>query len=223
MLSLMTESATPQPDALDPEAEGLKLPAGIELLEKVGTGRTCTVYKVHFQGETLALKAYKSDAVDWYRKKIDKNIAIFEMMQNRTLRAQPALTAYTAKPIRVIGQDGKASLCFLQEFVDGISIKDLGRRYGSIPEYLMRTAEVIARTSEEHSLKGIDDFMASAKLRRSASTWMPVMFDFKHIPGSSPAPPQRSFLQRIGLSKQPTGPGGFLGNWQALAQKLERD
>ncbi len=219
----MTDSASPQPDALNPETEGLQLPAGIALLAKVGTGRTGTVYKAQFQGETVALKAYKPEAVDWYRKKIDKNIAVFEMMQNRSLRAQPALTAYTAKPIRVIGQDGKTSLCFLQEFVEGISIKDLGRRYGSIPEYLMRTAEAIARTCDEHSITGIDEFMASAKLRQSASTWMPVMFDFKHIPGTRAAPAQRSFLQRIGLSKQPTGPGGFLGNWQALARRLERD
>lgn len=212
-----------QPDLLDPKDEGLRLPSGIELLEKVGKGRACTVYKARFQGETVALKAYKSAAADWYRKTIDKNIAVYEMMQNRAFRAQPDLVAYTAKPIRVIGQDGKASLCFVQEFVDGITIEELGERYGKIPGYLLKTGESIARTCEERSIKGIDDFMRGVKLRQSASTWMPVMFDFKHIPSDQPKQQKTSLFQRLGLSRKPQGPGGFMGEWDALAQKLEKD
>ena len=224
MLLPMNDSTNDATQALlDPNDEGLKLPAGIDLLEKVGKGRVCTVYKARFQGETVALKAYKAAAADWYRKTIDKNIAVFEMMQNRAFRSQPDLVNYTAKPIRVIGQDGKASLCFVQEYVEGITIEELGDRYGKIPGYLLKTGEAIARACEEHSLEGVDYFVKGVKLRQSASTWMPVMFDFKHIPSDQPKKGKQSLLQRIGLSKKPVGPGGFMSEWEALALQLEKD
>lgn len=208
---------------LDPAAEGLTLPDGIVLLEKVGSGRAATVYKARFQGETIALKAYKSNAASWYRKKLDKNIAVYEMMQNRALRKHAELIKYTAKPLRVVGQDGKASLCFLQEYIDGITLEQLGDRYGHIPGYLMRTGESIARVCEEHSIKGVDDFMKGVKLRQSASTWLPIMFDFKHIPSDKPQEVKPGLLQRFGLNKAPPVPAGFMGAWETLNRKLEKD
>jgi len=210
-------------EGLDPDAEGLKLPSGLELVEKIGTGRAGTVYKAVFQGETIALKAYKRSAADWYRKKLDKNIAVYEMMQNRAFRKQPDLVAYTAKPIRVIGQDGKLSLCFLQEYVDGITLEQLGDRYGSLPGYLMKTGEAIARTCEEHSIKGVDDFMKGVKVRQNASTWVPVMFDFKHIPSDRPREVKPGLLQRLGLNRRPPDTPGFMGEWEALNRRLEKE
>jgi len=208
---------------LDPAAEGLTLPEGIELLEKVGDGRAATVYKARFQGDIIALKAYKPNAAAWYKKKLGKNLAVYEMMQNRAFRKYPDLVNYTAKPLRVIGQDGKGSLCFLQEYVEGITLEALGERYGSIPGYLMKTGEMIARTCEEHSIKGVDDFMKGVRLRQNASTWVPVMFDFKHIPSDRPQEVKPGFLQRIGLIKRPPLPPGFMGEWEALNLRLEKD
>ncbi len=220
----MTE---PNPDTpasgLDPHAEGLKLPPGLELLTKVGTGRAGTVYKARFQGETIALKAYKPSAADWYRKKLDKNIAVYEMMQNRAYRKQSELVNYTAKPIRVVGQDGKLSLCFLQEFVDGITLEELGERYGHIPGYLMRTGEAIARVCEEHTIKGVDEFMKGVKLRQKASTWVPVMFDFKHIPNDGPREIKPNLLQRLGIGQRPPSQPGFMGEWELLNRRLEKE
>lgn len=208
---------------LDPKAEGLNLPPGIELLEKLGTGRAATVYKARFHEDIVVLKAYKPSAADWYKKKLNKNIAVYEMMQNRSFRKHKDLVNFTAKPYRVIGQDGKASLCFIQEYVDGITIEELGERYGSIPGYLLRTGEVIAQTCDERSIVGIDEFMKDCKLRQSASTWMPVMVDFKHVPSDRPRESKRSFMQRLGLDRKPPLPPGFMGEWEALNRRLEKD
>ncbi len=217
----MTTADTPK-SGLDPEAEGLKLPQGLELLKKVGTGRAGTVYKAHFQGETVALKAYKRSAADWYRKKLDKNIAVYEMLQNRQFRRHADLVSYTAKPIRVIGQDGKHSLCFLQEYIDGITLEQLGDRFGSIPGYLMRTGETISRICEENDLAGVDDFMKGVRLRQNANNWVPVMFDFKHIPQEKPKESKASLLNRFGLNRRGKLPPGFLGEWENLNRRLEK-
>lgn len=220
----MTEPTTePTASGLDPKAEGLKLPPGIELLEKLGTGRAATVYKADFHGDVVVLKAYKPSAADWYKKKLNKNIAVFEMMQNRAFRKNKDLVNYTAKPYRVIGQDGKTSLCYIQEYVDGITIEELGERYGSIPGYLMRTGEVIAQTCEEHSIAGIDEFMKDCKLRQNASIWMPIMVDFKHVPSDRTKEAKRSFMQRLGLDRKPPLPPGFMGEWEALNRRLEKE
>ena len=220
----MSESTQqPSQSGLDPRAEGLNLPSGIELIEKLGTGRAATVYKATFQGDLVVLKAYKPSASDWYKKKLNKNIAVYEMMQNRSFRKHKDLVDYTAKPYRVIGQDGKSSLCYLQEYIDGITIEELGERYGSIPGYLMRTGEVIAQTCEEHSIGGVDEIMKDCKLRQTAGTWMPVMVDFKHVPSDRGRESKRSLLQRIGLDRKPPLPPGFLGDWEALNRKLEKE
>ena len=218
MTDTNTEIPTP---TLDAEAEGLNLPSGIELVEKIGSGRAGTVYKARFQGEVVALKAYKASAADWYKKKLGKNIAIYEMMQNREFRKHKELVEYTAKPLRVIGQDGKCSLCFLQEFVDGITLEEFGEREGQFPGYLIRTGEMIARTCEEQSLAGIDEFMKGVKLRRTANAWTPVMFDFKHVPSESAKNGGPSLLQRLGLNRRDNRPKGFLGDWHVLSERLE--
>lgn len=208
------------PSTLDPADEGLNLPPGIELQEKLGAGRAGTVYKARFQGETIALKAYKVSAADWYRKKLDKNIAIYEMMQNRAFRKHKELVEYTAKPLRVIGQDGKCSLCFLQEYVDGVTLEQLNEQLGQIPGYLVRTGEMIARACEEHGLDGIDEFMKGVKFRQGANSWTPVMFDFKHVPSGASKSTGPSLFQRLGLNRRSQGPQGFVGEWQALSERL---
>jgi hypothetical protein len=168
------------------------------------------------------LKAYTDNAANWYRKKLDKNIAVFEMLQNRSYRAKPELLPYTAKPIRVIGQDGKASLCFLQEFVDGITLEELGRQHGRIPGYLMQTGESIARYCEENEVAGIDQFMEKVLFRNENNAWTPVMFDFKQIPAEPKKPAGPSFLSRLGIGARQDGPSGFMKAWKALDEKLQK-
>ena len=177
---------TTQGASLSPESEGLQLPEGIELIEKVGAGKFNRVYKATYQGETLALKAYSPRAVDFYRKKHKTNIAVFEMAQNRKFRKVSELVPFTAKPIRVIGQDGKSSLCFLQEFVDGISITQLAERLSHLPHSVMTAGETIDRVCEEQGIEGVDQFMQNILVREVNGNWMPALHDFKHVPHNPP-------------------------------------
>ena len=199
---------------------GLTLPAGIELIEKVAAGRMSTIYKARFMGETVALKNYSARAVDWYRKKHDRNIAIFEMSQNRNFRKVPALVPYTAKPLRVIGQDGSCSLCFLQEFVEGLTIDQLTAKLGRLPGSVLSAGELIDRTCRDEGLEGLDLFMRNVLLRESSGQWLPVLHDFKHLP--TPRPSKASggrFLARLGLGRQKVvGRTGFLKDWESATQ-----
>ena len=202
----------------NPQKLGLKLPPDLELESLIGTGSCGPVYKVHFQGETLALKAYTQQAIQRYEKKHGANLAIFEMSQNRSLRKLPQLLPFTAKPNRVLGQDGKFSLCFLQEFVDGVSIDALAERLGRLPQSLLEAGEVIDQVSRTAGIKGMDQFMRDILVRERHGVWQPVMFDFKHVPrehgGSKP-------LFGI-LGRKHKAGSAFLRQWRELAARLEK-
>lgn len=218
-----TTTREAQGPGLTPESEGLVLPPGITLLEKTGSGRSCTVYKVTFQGETLALKSYTKDAINWYRNKKGLNIAVHEMMQNRAFRHVPELLPYTAKPVRVVGQDGSCSLCFLQEFVVGISVADLAARLGKLPGGLYEAGRKIANLCAEKELAGIDQFLHNTLVREHAHTWTPVIHDFKHLAQHSPSKSSEgpSLLARLGLrSKNPDEPA-FIRHWRSLEGKVK--
>lgn len=212
-----------QGSSISPESEGLILPPGLELLEKLGKGSMCTVYKAHYQGETVALKVYSDKAVKWYRDKHSSNIAVIEMAQNRAFRKVPALLPYTAKPIRVLGQDGRHTLCFLQEFVDGFTVEDLGAHLGTLPEGLIQVGQVIAQSCEDEGLEGIEQFMQNTKVREKAGQWFPVIHDFKHIPtetGKKKSGP--SLLSRLGLGGKNRREARFVSDWRARAAKLRK-
>ncbi len=145
------------------------------------------------------------------------------MSQNRAFRKVPALLPYTAKPIRVIGQDGRFSLCFLQEFIDGLTVEELGAKLGHLPEGLFQVGRVIAQTCEDEGIQGIDQFMRNTLVRKKAGQWFPVIHDFKHVPAEgSKKKSAPSFLSRLGLGGKGAQETGFIKEWRALSARLAK-
>ncbi|KAA9130914.1 hypothetical protein F3N42_11190 [Marinihelvus fidelis] len=200
---------------------GLNLPADIELLEKLGGSKLTTVWRARHQGEDVVVKAYSDKAAAAWRKKLDKNIGVFEMLQNRAFRHQPELVNYTAKPIRVIGQDGKHSLCFLQEYIDGVSLEEVARTEKGLPGAVIRTGETIARVCEEKGIKGVDQFMADVIVRRQGDNWIPVIHDFKHIPEEPRKKSATSPLfAKLGFGSRPGAATGFMKDWLNISRRF---
>ena len=210
---------TTQGSSLSPESEGLTLPPDLELLEILGTGKLSRVYKALYKGETVALKAYSMQAVNLYRRKLNKNIAVYEMLQNRNFRKVPELVPYSAKPLRVIGQDGKFSLCYLQEFIDGPNLEELTAQLGQLPGSVVSAGEAIERISDEKGIRGLDQLMKDVRMRENQGLWTPVLFDFKHIPADREKANKGNFLfKKLSFGRRKGRPG-FLGDWDELAEQ----
>lgn len=205
---------------LDPESLGLKLPPGLELEFKIGEGSCGPVYKARFQGETVALKAYSSQAIANYQKRHQVNLAVFEMYQNRLFRRVPQLFPYTAKPIRVLGQDRKVSLCFLQEYVEGVTLQELGKRMGRLPQSLLEAGDIITQVSQSADIRGVDQFMQNIMVRENAGDWLPVIHDFKHVP--RPQASKRSLLGLLGMGRKSNMQGEFVQQWRDFSARLEK-
>jgi len=181
----------------------LNFPSGLELESVAGEGRRSIVYKARYRAETVALKIYRPEFVEKYRKKYNVNIADFEMSRNEAFRRVPKLFRYAAKPLGVIGKDGKHSLAFLQEFINGITLMELGRKKGGLPGSVLQAGEVIVKEAEAVGLHDLDLFYKNILVREQEGVWYPVIYDFNLMPQYRyPPNPLLAFMYRTGLHKK---------------------
>jgi predicted Ser/Thr protein kinase len=173
---------SPDVDAAVKELGGVNLPDTIELLEVAGQGSRSIIFKALFRGDTVALKVYRADVVKRYRDKYDLNIAVYEMSQNRKFRKVEALFPFSAKPIMVLGHDGKQSLCFLQEFIEGTPLTELGKANKGLPPSVLEAGDAIARAAAAAELGALDLDYRSVILRQQSGPWLPVIHDFNAAP-----------------------------------------
>lgn len=164
------------------EVGGLRLPPDLEPISVAGKGSRSVVFKASFRGDTVAMKAYRPKAIETYRKKYDVNIAVFEMSRNRAFRKVPELLPYSAKPLSVIGHDGRYSLLFLQEFVDGIPLVRLVKERHGLPDSLLEAGEKIVRAAEMNELHDLDLGPEDTLARQVKGVWQPVLHDFNLMP-----------------------------------------
>jgi predicted Ser/Thr protein kinase len=161
----------------------LKLPGDIQILDLAGKGARAVTFKAVYRGEPVALKIYRPEVVTRYRKKHDLNIAVFEMSQNRKFRRNEELFPFSAKPIMVLGHDGKLSLCFIQEFIEGIPLAQLGEDNRGLPLSILEAGEIIARAGNDAGLRELDLDYRNVLVRQKAGKWLPVIHDFNRVQG----------------------------------------
>jgi len=164
------------------EVGGLKLPSNLEPLEVVGSGSCSIVFKASFRSETVAMKAYRPDAIDRYRRKYDVNIGVYEMSRNRAFRKVPELLPYTAKPLSVLGHDGNYSLVFLQEFIRGTPLLEVAEQNQGVPELVLEAGETIVRMAELNELHDLGLAPEDTLLRQVKGVWQPILHDFNGMP-----------------------------------------
>ncbi len=199
------------------EVGGLRLPAGLEVLEVVGSGRRSITFKARQGGEVVALKVYRPQFIARYRKKYNVNIAVFEMSRNRALRKIPELVSFTARPIRVIGHDGQHSLCFMQEFIDGVPLPELAKQHKGLPVSVLRAGEQIVRLAAKAGLHDLDLYYKNVLARQVGGQWLPVLHDFNLMPQHEHPPnPFLALAYRTGLRKKSHRDLRCLEQWRAL-------
>jgi hypothetical protein len=163
------------------EVGGLRLPPNLEPIEVAGTGSHSIIFRANYRGDILAMKVYRPESIERYRKKYDVNIGVYEMSRNRAFRKIPDLLPFTAKPISVMGHDGRCSLIFLQEFVDGVLLTELVDRMGTVPESVLEAGETIVRAAELNEQYELDLHYENVMVRKHSGIWQPVLHDFNHM------------------------------------------
>ena len=203
------------------EVGGLRLPTDLEPLEVIGTGRHSVVFRASYRGDMVAMKAYRPDSIEDYRRKHDVNIGVYEMSRNRKFRKVPALLPFTAKPLSVLGHDGRCSLVFLQELLSGVSLTELAERNRGLPASVLEAGEIIVRDAEMNGLHELDLAPGDVMVRQVSGSWQPVMYDFNHY--VSKPEPSGSLLGKVfGSAEKKRSRQDYkhLAQWRALSQKF---
>jgi hypothetical protein len=202
------------------EVGGIRLPPDLEPLEVAGEGRRSITFRASHRGDIVAMKVYRPEFVEKYRKKFDVNIAVFEMSKNRRFRKIPELLPFAAKPLAVMGHDGKCTLMFLQEFISGIPLTELGERNKGLPDSVLEAGETIVRIAEMNELYDMDLFYKNVLVRKQHGVWLPVIHDFNLMPQTEHPPnPFLALALKTGMRKKSHRDYRCLEEWREFSIK----
>ena len=194
-----------------------------EPLEVAGEGSCSITFRANYRGDTVAMKVYRPEVIERFKKKHGNNIAVYEMSQNRVFRKIPELLPFTAKPLAVMGHDGKCSLMFLQEFINGVKLSELAERNKGIPESVLEAGETIVRDAELNELFELDLDANDILVRKQAGRWLPVLTDFNHVTKKEASSnPLRKFALKTGMRKKSHQDYKHLEQWRALSARSAR-
>jgi hypothetical protein len=181
------------------EAVG-RLPAEIELGPIVGRGRRSTVYRARLHGREVAVKLYRPEATAKYQRRCGPTAARFEYQRNLAFHRVGALRPFVAEPLRAVGEDDECCDAFVQEFIEGRTVREVAQEQGGIPLETLAALKNFVELAGSAGLFDIDISPTNMKLRHNAGGWLPVLFDFNLIPQHRHAPnPWVWLLYRTGL------------------------
>ena len=197
------------------EMNDLKLPENLVPLSLAGEGRRSVTFKAKYNGEVVALKAYRKEFIHKYQQRYGLNIAQFEFTRNQAFYEVEELRPYAAQPIEVLGVDDGYSLCFLQEFIDGPALVELAQTNHGLPQTVLDAGRLICEKAEASGLHDLDIFYKNVLVREKEGTWLPVIHDFNLVPQCQyPPNPFLALAYFTGLRRKSHRDWRCLKGWQ---------
>ena len=202
------------------EIRDLKLPPGLLPIELAGEGRRSVTYKAERQGEIVALKVYREEFIVKYQQRFGINIAQFEIKRNQQFYDIESLRPYAARPIEILGIDDDYSLCFLQEFIVGLTLVELANIMHGLPLSVLDAGRFICQTAEDAGMHDLDIFYKNVMVRKQGDTWLPVLHDFNMIPQYlHPPNPFLALAYITGIRRKSHRDWRCLKGWHAYSEQ----
>jgi hypothetical protein len=199
----------------------LRVPESVEIGPLAGRGRRSITFRATHAGERVALKVYRRTHIEKYRRRYGLNIARYEYERNMAFYSIDALRPFAAKPIAVFDDQTLCSLCFAQEFVDGVSLKELAVREGGVPPETLDAGRRIVAAASAAGLFDLDIGTRNVMVRRTEEGWMPVVYDFNLVPQyRHPSNPLLALAYWSGLRPRSHRDHRALRNWAKLSREM---
>ena len=180
----------------------LSLPADLRIGNVLGEGQRCIVYAGTYQGEPVAVKAYRADMMQKCRRRYGITRSAFEFQRNTDIYAIESLRRFVAKPIALFGEGDGFSHAFVQERIDGVRLRGLLDRVGQVPAETQHSLRMIVDAAHRAGIYDLDLCANNILVHRTHDGWQPLLFDFNMMPlylfGRSPL---TTLLYRFGLRK----------------------
>ena len=186
---------------------------------RIGEGRRSVVYRAVYRGETVAAKIYRPEFIEKYRERYRVNIAEFELGRNRAVRDLQGLRPFVARPVGIVGLDGGRGLAFLQEFIDGIPLVELGLREHGLPRSVLDAGQLIVSRAERAGLHDLDLYYRNVLVRECKGEWLPVLHDFNLMPQHLfPPNPFLWLAYRSGIRRKSHRDRRCIRQWHAFSE-----
>ena len=125
--------------------QALTLPDEIQVREFLGRGRRSFSYRGGYRGKDVVIKVYREEFIEKYQRKCSIDIAEFEFERNTSLYNISEIRSYIATPYRVFTRRSGFTHSFVQEYIDGITLKQLITQSGCLPEEVLKAGYKIVR------------------------------------------------------------------------------
>lgn len=196
----------------------LVLPEEIEVTKKLGSGRRSEVYLASYLDTLVIVKAYKPAFIDKYRSRYKVDIGEFEFSRNEaTYHCQP-ISAYIAKPYRLLRAEDGFTPALIQEFVNGVWLLDVLEQLGRLPKEVLQAGYLIVKEASKLGLYDLDISPGNIQLLQDeAGAWYPKLYDFNLMPQH--LQPPNPFMQigfALGLRSKNHRDYRSLKQWEKL-------
>lgn len=170
----------------------------IAIVGTLGEGGRSVVHDATWRGRRIALKVYKSSALERHARKHDLPLPRFEYERNLAFHSAPGLATHVAEPLAYVETPEISAL--LQERLEGELYYFWHRRTGGDPEVLRQVGRIV-ELAHRAGLFDVDlHSMNVLVVTGSGGATRPMLFDFNLIPFHEHPPNALvALLLRIGL------------------------
>ena len=193
----------------------LTLPEEIQVVEFMGRGRRSFSYKGRYDNQDVIIKVYRQEFVEKYKCNHNIDIAEFEFQRNSKLYNIDAIRPYIAQPFKYYPIESEYTHSFIQQYVDGITLKQLISQLGYLPNEVLNIGYKIVRFAESEGIHDLDISVGNILVVKNNEDWMPKLYDFNLLPQHMSAPnPLMAFCFKVGLRRKSHRDYRSLKNWE---------
>ena len=162
--------------------QAVTLPDEIQLEGFLGRGRRSYSYKGKYENKDVVIKVYRKEFIEKYQRKYNVDIAKFEFERNATLYGIDEISSYIAKPYMFFARNSSCTHSFVQEYIEGITLKQLVAQLGFLPKEVLDAGYQIVKIAETNGVHDIDISQGNIMVSRRKGVWAPKLYDFNLLP-----------------------------------------
>ncbi len=195
--------------------QAISVPDEIRVGGFLGRGRRSFSYRGKFKDKDVVIKVYRREFVEKYQRKCSVDIAEFEFERNATLYDVDEIKPYIATPYKAFSRHSSFTHSFIQEYIEGITLRQLIIQSGCLPDEVLKAGYKIVKAAEACGIHDMDIFAANVFVVRSEGIWIPKLYDFNMLPQHmNPPNPFMALGIKLGLQRKSRRDYRNLRNWE---------
>ncbi len=202
--------------------QAIFLPDEVRVGDFLDRGRRSFSYRGEYEDKNVVIKVYRKEFVEKYQRKGSIDIAEFEFDRNAALYNVDEIRPYIAAPYRVFSHHSGFTHSFVQEYIEGITLRQLITQAGYLPDEVLQAGYKIVRVAEAHGIHDMDIFEENVLVVKDedAGIWTPKLYDFNLLPQHmSPPNPFIALGIKMGLRRKSRRDYRNLRNWKRAGER----